>query len=173
MVSISDESKKKIFFDLSNKLNKHFNGDNKSEALGYTLDTEIQSTSGGDPLKIALHMAPDNNQGKLDGERLVELVSLTNPSVAVNFNANKTSNPDFNPDDKLFTALDFILRLVPKEFNSIETFFEPQDGDINISLGDYEEVTPYQYTINESGNLKFDDAKIGDLTTLKAPTAAA
>jgi hypothetical protein len=104
-----------------------------------------------------------------DDSRTVTLRSLTNPSVAVTFNAISPKKSKFSPDDKLFTALDFIFRLVPQEFNSINTHTQPQEGDINISIDDDDEVRPYEDTINESGQPVSKSAGIKGLSISKAP----
>jgi hypothetical protein len=127
MVSISNERKNKLFFDLQNNLGSFLNGDN-SKAFDYTLDTNIKSTSDGDLLKIALHIDPA--PFKKNENRFVRLKSLTNPSRDVYFNVNKTFSTDFNLDDHLFTALDSLLRLVPEDFTNIK----PQNGDTSIFL---------------------------------------
>jgi len=126
-------------------------------------------------LKIALHVGPKRTDigNVLDpNSRIVTLRSLTNPSVAVTFNAISPEKSNFSPNDKLFTALDFIFKLVPQEFNSIKTHSERQEGDINISLGDHEDVTSYQYTKNESGKLESTRASIEGLSISKAPQKA-
>ncbi len=104
--------------------------------------------------------------------RTATLSSLTNPSVAVRFNAISPEESKFSPDDKLFTALDFIFRLVPQEFKSIKTHTQPQEGDISISLSDHKEVTPYQYTKNESGKLVSKRTVISGLSTSRATQKA-
>jgi hypothetical protein len=106
-------------------------------------------------------------------DRLVTLRSLTNLSVAVNFNAISPKGAIFTLDDKLFTALDFIFKLTPKDFNSVDTYSGPQEGDINVSLGDYEELTTYQYTNNGSGVLESQPNSIQGLNPSKDPTKAA
>lgn len=111
----------------------------------------------------------DNASTTNPTSRTVTLRSLTNPSVAVTFNAISPEKSNFSPDDKLFTALDFIFRLVPQEFNSINTHTQPQKGDINISIDDHDEVRPYEYTINESGQLVSNSAGIKGLSISKAP----
>jgi len=167
MVGITDEIKHKLYFDLKRKLNEHLKGNNKNKALDHTSETDIQSSSGGNNLKIALHLDPFTFN-----DRTVTLRSLTNPSVAVTFNAISPEKSNFSPNDKLFTALDFIFKLVPQEFNSIKTHSERQEGDINISLGDHEDVTSYQYTKNESGKLESTRASIEGLSISKAPQKA-
>jgi len=171
MVEIINDSKNKFYFDLKRKLNEHLNGDKKHIALDHTSDTYIQSSSDSNKeLKIALHMDPFSNFNA--DSRTVTLRSLTNPSVAVTFNAISPEKSNFSPNDKLFTALDFIFKLVPQEFNSIKTHSERQEGDINISLGDHEDVTSYQYTKNESGKLESTRASIEGLSISKAPQKA-
>ncbi|MEY3369654.1 MAG: hypothetical protein RLZZ361_324 [Cyanobacteriota bacterium] len=170
MIDISGNSRNKCFFDLQNKLNEHLNGNNKNKALDHTSETEIQSSSDGNKLKIALHVDCASAMGS--NSRTVTLRSLTNPSVAVRFDAISPLNPTFTPDDQLFTALDFILKLVPQDFNSINTHSEPQEGDINISLGDHEDITPYQYTKNKSGKLVSKRTGIDGLSSSRAPQKA-
>ncbi len=167
MVEITNDSKNKFYFDLKRKLNEHLNGDKKHIALDHTSETDIQSSSGANKLKIALHMDPFSSFNA--DSRIVTLRSLTNPSVAVRFDAISPEKSNFSPDDKLFTALDFIFRLVPQDFNSIDTHSKPQEGDINISLGDHEEVMPYQNTKNESDELVSNSADINGLSISKAP----
>ena len=168
MIDISGNSRNKCFFDLQNKLNEHLvDGKNKNIALDHTYETEIKSSSDGNKLKIALHV--DSASPMDSNSRTATLRSLTNPSVAVTFNAISPEKSDFTLDDKLFTALDFIFKLVPQEFNSIETHTQSQEGDINISLGDLEDVTSYKYTKNTFGELVSDSSAIPGLYISKAP----
>jgi hypothetical protein len=160
-----------FFFDLQSKLKDHLEGNNKKSALDYTCETNILSSKDSKKLKIALHM--DRFSSFSADSRLVTLRSLTNPSVAVNFNAISPKGATFTLDDKLFTALDFIFKLAPKDFNSIDTYSRPQEDDINVSLGDYEDVTPYQYTNNRSGVLESQPTSIPGLNPSKAPTETA
>lgn len=118
----------------------------KSESGNAEIKDQIPSCVGdSEPqdLKIALHVSPKrtNNGNVLDpNSRTVTLRSLTNPSVAVTFNAISSNTSKFSPDDKLSTALDFILRLVPQEFNSIETYTQSQVGDRIYVLKDNSEL---------------------------------
>jgi hypothetical protein len=161
----------KFFFDLQSKLNAHLNSDNQNRALDYTYETDISSSKESKKLKIALHMEPISSASPND--RLVTLRSLTNPSVAVNFNAISHKRATFTLDDKLFTALDSIFKLALKDFNSIDTYSRPQEGDINVSLGDYEDVSIFQYINNRSGVLESQPTSIQGLNPSKAPTKEA
>jgi hypothetical protein len=171
-LSNSSDLHKRLYNSAKVKLNVLLNNPNsgnveiKEEIPSCDVDKEPQD------LKIALHVSPKQFKfgHTLDfNSRTVTLSSLTNPSVAVRFNAISPLNSTFTPDDKLFTALDFILKLVPQDFNSIGTHSKPQEGDINISLGDHEDVTPYQYTENESGQLVSNPSAISGLSTSRAP----
>jgi hypothetical protein len=139
MVSISDKRKFDFYFDLKRKLNEHLNGGNKHTALDYTYETDIQSSSDGKKLKIALHMDPLSG---LNGDsRTVTLRSLTNPSVAVKFNEISTPRIfNYSLDDTFFKALDSILTKVPQDFNSIETYTQSQEGDRIYVLKDNSEL---------------------------------
>ncbi len=136
MIGITDNSKHELYFDLKRKLNEHLKGNNKNKALDHTSETDIQSSSGGNKLKIALHLDPFTFN-----DRTVTLRSLTNPSVAVRFNEINTPKNFQSPlDDIFFKALDFILKLVPQDFNSIATHSKPQEGDTIYFLKDNSEL---------------------------------
>lgn len=167
-MEIPQNDKNNFFFGLKTRLKEHLNGENKQSAFNDILETNTTSSlDNTDKLKIALHLdSYSNSSGDL---RTVTLRSLTNPSVAVRFNAISPEKSTFSLDDKLFTALDFIFRLVPQDFNSIDTHTQLQDGDINISLGDKEEIMTYQYTKNESDKLVSNPCGIMGLSISKAP----
>jgi hypothetical protein len=144
---------------------------NNTESGNVEIKEEIPSCNGDmDPqdLKIALHMDPFSSFNA--DSRIVTLRSLTNPSVAVAFNAISSKGSDFTLDDKIFTALDLILRLVPQGFKSIKSYTEVKVGDIDINLDiDNKKIDPFIYTENASGEPTFLPAEINGLSFSKAP----
>jgi hypothetical protein len=173
-MDIARNIKYNLFVELKRELSKYLGRDHKNEDLDHTLEINNFKDSEGKNLKIALHLGRN--------ARLVTLRSLTNPSVHVNFDVISPIGSDFSPDDKLFTALDFIFKLVPEDFKSIEPYTNaqvdlipvtglkrlvqtkqsnvsitlPQSGDFLIHIGDNKEVICKKNQIDSKNDQKFN-----------------